>query len=68
MVWLFVICTFFSNLNVSVDSFQKQLANYSEIIMVTLLKMDFRTLANSTLECPVNFFKDGNVCKGIALL
>lgn len=68
MVWLFVICTFFSNLNVSVDSFQKQLANYSEIIMVTLLKTDFRTLANSILECPANFFKDGNVCKGIALL
>lgn len=68
--YVLVICNlhFFSNLNVSVDSFHKQLANYSKIIMITLLKMDFRALANSTLECPVNFFKDGNVCKGIALL
>lgn len=36
-------------------------------IMIISLKLNFRVLADSTLLCLVNFYQDGNDCKGIAL-
>lgn len=37
----------------------------SKIIIIALLKMNFRTLADRTLECFTNYYNDGNGCKGI---
>lgn len=36
--------------------------------MIISLKLNCRVLADSTLLCAVNFYQDGNDCKGIALI
>lgn len=68
MFWLFVICILLCFLlSQSVSLFYNQLANYSKIMTITSLKMDFMALADSPLECSTNYYKDGNECKGIKL-
>lgn len=42
---------------------QKQFPYLPKIIIITLLRLDFRALADSTSGCSTNFYKDGNDCK-----
>lgn len=36
--------------------------------MIISLQLNCRVLADSTLMCAVNFYQDGNDCKGFALI
>lgn len=56
---------FFLNPTIFVYLLYKHFPDWTKIIIITSLKLDFSVLADNTSECPTNFYKEGNDCKGI---